>query len=64
MKGFIELTKANGEKVLINIHHIFRVTLSTIQANGNTHIYQSSQGDNVIVLETYDEVRRLISEAL
>lgn len=65
MKNFIEVTKGNGEKYVINVHAINCVHLLT---TGNTEIIlnvPSSTGSHCVKpKETYEEIKVLIQEAL
>lgn len=64
MKGFIEITQPDGDKTLLNVGGISRVTDITSRKclDGNTLI--EGRGDDWLAcMETYDEVKALIAEA-
>ena len=64
MKGFIELTGSNGERLLVNINHIVN-----IQKDGSLAIirfsqYRSTGVSEISVVQSYEEVKVLIEESL
>ena len=68
MKQFIEVTDVDQKKHLLNISHISRITADA-QWVGNAQIYFSvSMNDidfgRIETVETYDDLRNLISSAL
>lgn len=70
MKGFIEVTKSYGDKILISVNQINMVYpqdkesgSATLGAGVGTWIGLPFRDDDVLCQETYDEVKALIAEA-
>lgn len=61
MKNFIEVTKSNGEKYVVNVQSIGYVHLLK---TGNTEIILNDGSYAVSPQETYEEIKTLIQEAL
>lgn len=56
---FIELTGKNGDKFLLNLNSVS----SIIAYDGETNVWEMN-GDTWVVQESYEEVKRLIKEAI
>lgn len=61
MKQFIEVTKSNGEKYVVNVQSIGYVHLLK---TGNAEIIFNDGSHVLTPQETYEEIKALIQEAL
>lgn len=59
MAKFIELEAANGQKISINVDHIVGFTKRNETQTG---ILTVSSDANALVVESYDEVKKMIFE--
>ena len=58
--NFIELKSISGTKVLVNINLVTTIEPMGDRVDDGCAVYFMSEGDNIKVSNTYDEVTRLI----